>query len=425
MFKLFKNYLSVLFGRGIGQGFTFLTFLYLARMLGPTNYGIIGFLSSYTSFFMLFAGLGIPFYGTRELALIDDPARKARFSGYWIRLNLILAIAAYLLFNISLWIMGVSQTTRHFGAVWGLRIIISGASCYWIFQAHEKMNIIGLRDFFKGLLFLVSVLLLIKSPNQIVASAWINILSVTAGEFILIILLFVGFLKFIPSLKARNKQKDLGFTRPVLRIGFTLFMVQIYYRVDILIIQAFRGSHHVGLYSAVYQVVFVCESVAVLYFSTILPRISSLWKRDKFELEKLLGFSLSIFTVFGVLIGILGTLFSGNIIKLVYGNSYIPAHKALIILSWSIALTYIALTPAYFLLGTQYQKECSHATTIAALTNLVLNFPLIIKYGITGAAMSTLISKLVELSYLYIRTRDKVKLSWGFRKIKKGWFFRF
>jgi O-antigen/teichoic acid export membrane protein len=190
-------------------------------------------------------------------------------------------------------------------------------------------------------------------------------------------------------------------------------MVQIYYRMDSVILQFLKGTRSVGLYTAVYQLILLGESIAVLYFTAMLPRISWFWKHDREKLSVLLGFSISIFATAGGLLGLLGTLFSNEIVKLIYGINYQPSHWALGILIWSMVITYIALTPAYFLMGTQYQRDILHATIIAAMVNLILNFPLIIYYGIYGAALATVISKFAEMAYLYMKSGRKICLNWG------------
>jgi O-antigen/teichoic acid export membrane protein len=317
-----------------------------------------------------------------------------------------------------LYSLRVDPVIKKFGIIWGARLIFSGASCYWIFQAHEKMGLVGIRDFLKGLLFCGTVILFVKSSDRLLTAAWLSSGSVLVGELFLMVILFSGFLGFVPKLNF-YRRKTAGSLKPVFRIGFALLMVQIYYRTDSVILEFMEGEKSVGLYAAMYQLIFVGESIAVLYFASILPRISTFWHADREKLSSLLSFSKSMFVVLGFLSGIVGVLFSREIIHMIYGASYSSSHSAFAILIWSMVMTYTALTPAYFLLGTKYQKECSHATITAALVNLVLNFPLIIYYGIFGAAIATVISKITEFAYVYRKASEKVALGWGIGRALK------
>jgi len=360
---------------------------------------------------MLLAALGIPVYGARELAKIDDAYEKARFTGVWMGTNLLFAFAAYLLSAGSLWLFHLEPIVRKFGIIWGARLVFSGASCYWIFQAHEKMGLVGLRDFLKGLLFCGVVISFIRRADQLLNVAWLSFGTVLVGELFLLILLFSGFLGFVPKLSF-HRQENAGSLRHTARIGFTLLMVQVYYRTDSVILELIKGERYVGLYTAIYQLIFVGESIAVLYFVSILPKISSFWQNNKGKLSNLLEFSMSVFTTMGCLLGIMGLLFSKEIVSIVYGEGYISSHTTLAILIWSMVMTYTALTPSYFLIGTQYQRECSHATMIAALANLALNFPLIIYYGVHGAALATVASKVMEFVYVYKKASERIALNW-------------
>jgi O-antigen/teichoic acid export membrane protein len=415
---LLRNFFSVLIGRIGGHGLTVIASIYLARVLHPEGYGVVGFLSSYTSLFMLLAALGIPLYGARELAKMADLEEKARFTGVWMGMNLLFAFTAYFLFAVSLWLLPLEPIIKRFGTIWGWRLVLSGASCYWVFQAHEKMGFVGLRDLLRGLLFCGAVVALIRSSEQLLSVAWLNFGSVLAGELLLLIFLFKGLLGFAPRLSF-HRRGDRGSLRHVFQIGFALLMAQIYYRTDSVIIEFIKGEKYVGLYTAMYQLIFVGESIAVLYFASILPRISSLWQDNKENLSSLLEFSMSVFVTLGCLLGIVGLLFSRDIIHLVYGADYASSHGAFAILIWSMVMTYTALTPTYFLMGTQYQKACSRATMTAAMVNLVLNFPLIIYYGIHGAALATVVSKVTEFAYIRKKANEKIALNW-----KKGRILR-
>ena len=48
--------------------FPIITAPYIARVLDPDGVGIVNFVNTYASYFALFAVLGIPTYGIREIA---------------------------------------------------------------------------------------------------------------------------------------------------------------------------------------------------------------------------------------------------------------------------------------------------------------------------------------------------------------------
>ena len=56
--------------------FPLITFPYVSRILLPVGNGKIAFVSSVTSYFTLFASLGIPTYGIRVCAGVRDDREK-------------------------------------------------------------------------------------------------------------------------------------------------------------------------------------------------------------------------------------------------------------------------------------------------------------------------------------------------------------
>ena len=52
--------------------FPLITFPYLARTLGPEHIGVINFAESFSRYFIAVAAFGIPIYGVREIAKVQN-----------------------------------------------------------------------------------------------------------------------------------------------------------------------------------------------------------------------------------------------------------------------------------------------------------------------------------------------------------------
>jgi O-antigen/teichoic acid export membrane protein len=59
--------------------FPLITFPYLARTLGPEHIGALNFAESIAKYFVMLAALGIPIYGIREIAKVQDDSLKRTF----------------------------------------------------------------------------------------------------------------------------------------------------------------------------------------------------------------------------------------------------------------------------------------------------------------------------------------------------------
>ena len=52
--------------------FSLVTFPYVSRVLGPDTIGLFNYVTAIAAYFTLFASLGFPIYGVREIANVKD-----------------------------------------------------------------------------------------------------------------------------------------------------------------------------------------------------------------------------------------------------------------------------------------------------------------------------------------------------------------
>ena len=98
---------------------------------------------------------------------------------------------------------------------------------------------------------------------------------------------------------------------------------------------------------------------------------------------------------------IMGHEFSGEIVKVVYGVSYLPASLPLLILSPVIIFNSINFFETLF--GAKEKPEYNSVISVASMSlNVVLNYFLIIKLGVVGAAIATTISRFFRITTMGI-----------------------
>lgn len=75
-----------------------------------------------------------------------------------------------------------------------------------------------------------------------------------------------------------------------------------------------------------------------------------------------------------------------------------------------------------YLLPTKQTRTYTVSVVLGAVTNIVINIPLILKYGVYGAMIATLLSELTVTSYQLIKVRTALKLSKLFANVGKYMF---
>ena len=56
--------------------FPLVTFPYVSRVLGPDTIGLFNYVTAIAAYFTLFASLGFPIYGVREIANVKDNPKE-------------------------------------------------------------------------------------------------------------------------------------------------------------------------------------------------------------------------------------------------------------------------------------------------------------------------------------------------------------
>ncbi len=97
-------------------------------------------------------------------------------------------------------------------------------------------------------------------------------------------------------------------------------------------------------------------------------------------------------SLIGFGMAILMTFSSYIVVKLLFGVAYAEASTVLAIHIWAGVFVALGVASGGWLTAENLQKYSFYRTVIGGLANVILNFLLIPKYGINGAAVATVIS---------------------------------
>ncbi|PLY03573.1 MAG: hypothetical protein C0623_00725 [Desulfuromonas sp.] len=94
------------------------------------------------------------------------------------------------------------------------------------------------------------------------------------------------------------------------------------------------------------------------------------------------------------------SIFSKEIIGIVFGMQYLQAHGVLAVHCWSALFVFIGLVSNQWFILENLSRYTLYRHLLAAGTNIVLNMLFIPAYGIVGAAVATLLTQVIT-SYLF------------------------
>ena len=277
-------------------------------------------------------------------------------------------------------------------------------------------------DLMRSIIVLVIVFIGFNLSKNVLVPGFAYMISPIILAFIFIPILlkktFPQFSKLKFSVDKVLIKKLFKFGLPVM-IGGASWLVMTY--TDTIMLTYFSGIKQVGLYNAALPTASLLHYFSLALATVLLPMSSELWSRGHKEqlragINLLYKYSFLIIIPFALIM----VSFPEILLRMLFGNEYVPAATTLKILSIGTIFLIIARVNFSILSGIGKPKINAKIMWGVAVLNIMLNLMLIPFYGIIGAAIATSTSFLVMLilSTIYMERNIAIKIPlWLWLKI--------
>ena len=304
---------------------------YLARVLAPEGIGRVSYAQNIVSYFVMIAVLGIPGYGTREIArLKNSPDKTNKVFSELFLINLIstsLCAVAYYVF-ISLFF---SEHILLF-AILGLELLFNYINIDWFYRGREEYVYIAVRSILIKMISLVLLVLLVRTKQDYIMYALISCLAI-GGNY------FFNVYHARKSVALVFRGLELGrHMKPILILMLTGVMSSLYSKVDITMLGSISTEEAVGFYSNAHKVVNIVLTLATAITAVFLPRLSFAYQNERVNYEKYLsnGFEIVFFLVIPCWVGLM--LVADDLAFALFGEAFAPAAGTIRILAMLVAI---------------------------------------------------------------------------------------
>ncbi len=402
-----KNILRLSVGDFTAKSLYFIAFIYLARKLGPDNYGVLELSISILAYFILIADGGLELWAMREIARKDQLRYLVERI---LPLRLLFALMAYLLLLSLLTVFPGYPYLRLLLILFGFSLIANGASLKWAFIGREMMTRASLGMIIAQVVFALSIFLFVHHPEQIIL---VPIFKVV-GDFSMAAFFYYHFTREVKGERISFTFRDTSpILLPALTLGASGALAMMSYNLDVLLLGFLSTSREVGFYSAGYKPLTVVLVASVTYFLGLFPSLARNYTHNRSAFQQIVLRALRQSSLVAIPIAVGGTLLAKPIIHLLFGSAYLNSVTVMQILSWSAMLVILRGTLRRSLIASGNQKKDLICAGSAAALNLTLNLILIPRYGILGAASATVMSELLWLSiarYFFSRLGTGIQL---------------
>lgn len=385
-----NNSLFILAEKAMKMGSYLFAGVVIARSVGAENFGVYSSLLSLNVILSAVSAVGLNSILVREYvtAKVTRSSGTVLTNSFVIRL-IVSLLLALLSIPLAILIVGVDMKLASCSALIIVTSIVAVIDLY--FESGLRNYVVACyRIIGYAVGIVVKVYIAVKYD-----SAYFLILAHLC-EMLVILSLALLSLKFESRKELQFSRYDKVYAQRLLALGFPLLLSTvagiIYMKVDQLFVVYFLGKDSAGLYAASVR---LCEGLFI--FSAIVvpsffPNLVNLYSSNIYQFNKLMKVMFLSLAGFGVLVAICVAVFSKEIILLVYGEEYVSAS---IVLSWyacSVPLIYIGELFSRWLVisGNTYLSIQRHL--VGLTINLLLNYLLIPRFGIEGAAIASFIA---------------------------------
>lgn len=362
----------------------------VARYLGPARFGILNFVISYVLLFEPLATLGLNHIITRDI--VKYPGKE----------NLIL---------------GTSFYSRLFGELIARSITIAAV---FLLKPDEKLIIIYVVIVSIGTLFnafaviefwflayVQSKYAVISRIATILTTSFIKfvLISVQASltEFVIAIalekvLLGICFLIAYKIRKGNFFKWKFKFEIAKKLISqswlliFSGFAAGIYLKIDQVMLLKFASESETGIYAAAARLSELWYFLPAIITNSIFPSLVKLKEKSLKAYENRLQKSYNLLATLGIGLSIIISSMSTIIITSLYGKEFIQSSIILSIHIWACVFMFMRALFSKWIIAEKIYIFSLLTHLTGAISNIILNFYLIPRYGGIGAALATVIS---------------------------------
>lgn len=395
--------------------------LWVARYLGPEQFGMLAYAQSFVALFMAFATLGLDGIVVRELVKFEN--RRNEIVGTAFGIKLIGSMIVFCILAIS-----VNFTTND-AYTNTLVFIIASSTIFHSFNAIDfyfQSRVLSKYVVYANVISLVLAsgvkICLILNKASLVAFAWVALFEsaiLAAG------LIYFYIRNISTNINGVLNKLEFKFNKEIacslLRESWPLVLAgiasMVNMRIDQVMLSNMSGYEVVGNYAAAVRIAEIWLILPMLIGKSVFPAIISA-KNHSLVLYRTRIFStIKYMSFFAVPFVITVSFLADNIIEILYGAQFSDAGYYLSLYIWT-GLPYVALfSLGQIVLVESLTNWSLYITIVTVLINVTFNYLLIPIYGGVGAIIVTLlaayIGQIILLVVVYKNTnifRCKVKI---------------
>jgi O-antigen/teichoic acid export membrane protein len=402
--NILNNIIWLFFDKFIRLGVGLLVGVWIARYLGPEQFGLMSYVIAFVSLFAAISSCGFS-TGIIVRDLVQNPSEVDKTMGTALALQVLCGIFAFGFAILTInYIRPDDNQVQTMVACLAALMIPQATNVirYW-FEAQVQSKYIVWTENGVFLFFAAVKIVLICTQAALMAFIWTLFaegMSVAIG-FIIVYSMRGGRIRtwLIRINRAKILLKD---SWPLILAGVA-YMV--YMRIDQIMLGQMLGNEAVGIYTSAVKISEVWYFIPIAFASSIFPSIIDAKKKSQTLYYERLQQLFNLMVMLSLAVALPMTFISYWVVDLLFGDAYHQAGAVLAVHIWAGIFSFLQAAVGKWFLLEGLQKYSFYRMLSGAVLNVVLNLILIPKFGIIGAAWATLASMACSCMFFNILSK--------------------
>ncbi len=374
------------------MGVGLLVGVWLARYLGPEQFGLLNFASALIGILGIIAGMGLQSIVVRDI--VHNPNAAGEILGSAGVLLVTGSFIAYSFTLMSIFLLRPNdQMALNIVAILGSIILfkISDMAVYWFESQVLSKYVVWIQNSV-FLCFAGAKVVLILQQANLLSFAWLAMIEALFVASLLLLMLGLRGPRLLQIKITMERSKALlAAGWPLLLSGLT---IMVYMKIDQIMLGQMVGDKAVGIYSAALRISEVWYFLPMTIVASVFPSILEAKKHSDRLYKKRLQQLYDFMVWLSIAIALPMTFFSSKIVDLLYGSDFTESGHVLAIHIWAAVFVFLGISSSRWFIAENRQILSLQRAILGLIVNVVLNIFLIPNYGVIGAAWATLLAQL-------------------------------
>ena len=387
--KVVRNVVWAVTGKVVTLLGGLLVGIFVARYLGPEQYGLMSYVMSYVALFQVLASFGMDQIEIREES--KTPEEKNRIIGTAFVLKIGFAIITMLLVAITAWIFEADPFTKWMIILYSASMVANSFSVirnyFTSLVWNEYIVKTEITRTFIGAGIKVGLLLLQAPLVWFIAATLFDTMLIAGGYL-------VSYRSKIDSIKkwTFDRKQAIYLVKQSFPLLLSGAAVIVYTKIDQVMIGNMIDKSSVGFYAVAGKFVEICLFIPTILCQTMTPILVNTYQTSRNNYLEKIQLFMNI-TVWGtIIVCSLISAISIPLIRYTFGLHFISASSILQIMIFKVIGYAHAQVTGTMIIIEKKQKLVVLRNIIGCIIVIGLNLILMPKYGVIGAAISSVIT---------------------------------